>query len=75
MGPNYVLNFSFRKLGSRLSRGSTAVLIFIAGRALAGRWARKIRHVFEGFLKGLNLVVTSVMCFVIILGRGEKTSR
>ena len=34
--------------------------------ALAGRCARKTRHVFEGFVKGLNLVVTSVMCFVIM---------
>jgi len=36
-------------------------------RAFAGRLAKKMRQVFEAFVKGLNLVVTSVMCFVIIL--------
>ncbi len=63
---HHILNFSFKKLGSGLSRGSTVVFIFIVVRAFAGKYARKTRHVFEGFLKGLNLVVTSVMCFVII---------
>lgn len=62
----HVLNLSFKKLGSWLSRVSTVVLIFIVVLALAGRCARKTRHVFEGFVNGLNLVVTSVMCFVII---------
>jgi len=42
-------------------------LTFIVVRALAGRLAKKIRQVFEAFVNGLNLVVTSVMCFVIIL--------
>lgn len=42
------------------------VLIFMVVLALAGRCARKTRHVFEGFVNGLNLVVTSVMCFVIM---------
>lgn len=42
------------------------VLIFMVVLALAGRCARKIRQVFEGFANGLNLVVTSVMCLVIM---------
>lgn len=62
----HVLNLSFRELSSWLSRLSTVVLIFIVVLALAGRCARNTRHVFEGFVKGLNLVVTSVMCFVIM---------
>lgn len=62
----HILNLSFKKLGSWLSRVSTVVLIFIIVLALAGRCARKTRHVFDGFVNGLNLVVTSVMCFVIM---------
>ena len=62
----HVLNLSFKELGSWLSRSSTVVLIFMVVLALAGRCARNTRHVFEGFVKGLNLVVTSVMCFVIM---------
>lgn len=62
----HVLNLSFKKLGSWLSRLSIVVLIFMVVLALAGRCARKTRHVLEGFVKGLNLVVTSVMCFVIM---------
>ena len=42
--------------------------------ALAGRLARKIRHVFEGFVNGLNLVVTSVKCFVIMLTVHDRLS-
>ena len=42
------------------------VLIFMVVLALAGRCARKTRHVLEGFVKGLKRVVTSVMCFVIM---------
>ena len=69
------LNLSFKKLGSWLLRSSTVVLIFIVVLALAGKWARKTRHVFEGFVKGLNLVVTSVMCFVIMSTPYPSTSR
>ena len=61
-----ILNLSSRKVGSVLSRFKTVVLIFMVVLALAGRCARKTRHVFEGFVNGLNLVVTSTMCFVII---------
>ena len=66
MCPDDILNLSSRKVGSVLSRFKTVVLIFIVVLALAGRCARKTRHVFEGFVNGLNLVVTSTMCFVII---------
>ena len=62
----HVLNLSFKKLGSWLSRWSTVVLIFMVALALAGRCARKTRHVFEGLVKGLKRVVTSVICFVIM---------
>ena len=61
-----ILNLSSSKVGSVLSRFRTVVLIFMVVLALAGRCARKTRHVFEGFVNGLNLVVTSTMCFVII---------
>ena len=61
-----ILNLSSRKVGSVLSRFRTVVLIFMVVLALAGRCARKTRHVFEGLVNGLNLVVTSTMCFVII---------
>ena len=61
-----ILNLSSRKVGSVLSRFRIVVLIFMVVLALAGRCARKTRHVFEGFVNGLNLVVTSTMCFVII---------
>ena len=66
VGVKHVLNLSAKKLGSWLSRLSTVVLIFMVVLALAGRCARKTRHVLEGFVNGLNLVVTSVMCFVIM---------
>ena len=42
------------------------VLIFIEARALAGSCARKKRQALPDFLKGLNLIETSVMNFVII---------
>lgn len=42
------------------------MLILMVVLALAGRCARKTRHVFEGLVNGLNLVVTSVMCLVIM---------
>ena len=61
-----ILNLSSRHAGSVLSRFRTVVLIFMVVLALAGRCARKSRQVFEGFVNGLNLVVTSTMCFVII---------
>lgn len=63
----HILNLSFKKLGSWLLRSSTVVLIFMVLLALAGRCARKTRQVFEGFVNGLNLEVTSVMCFVIMV--------
>lgn len=66
LGTKHVLNLSFKRLGSWLSRPSTVVLIFIVLLALAGRCARKTRHVFDDLVNGLNLVVTSVMCFVIM---------
>lgn len=66
-GLKHVLNLSFKKLGSWLSRASTVVLTFMVVLALAGRCARKTLHVFDGFVNGLNLVVTSVMCFVIMV--------
>ena len=72
--PSYLLNLSFKKLGSVLSRARTVVLTFIVVRTLAGRLARKTRHVLEGFLKGLNLVVTSVICLVIIIEKWRKTA-
>ena len=59
-------------LGSRLSRGYMVMLTFIIVRAFAGRLAKNIRHVFEVLVKGLNLVVTSVRCFVIMLKTQEK---
>ncbi len=40
-------------------------------RALAGRLARKCRHVLAGALKGLNFVVTSVICLVIIFDSNQ----
>ena len=43
--------------------------------ALAGRWAKKTRQVFPDRLKGLNLVVTSVMCFVIIIDSWSLNQR
>ena len=42
------------------------MLIFMVVLALAGRFARKTRHVLEDFVKGLKRVVTSVMYFVIM---------
>ena len=66
-----ILNLSSRKVGSVLSHFRTVVLIFMVVLALAGRCARKTRHVFEGFVNGLNLVVTSTMCFVIIATHTE----
>lgn len=50
-----------------LFRGRILELILMFCRALAGRLARKLRQVFADFLNGLNLVVTSVICLVIIL--------
>ena len=46
---------------------------FMVVRALAGRLAKNVRHVFEVLVKGLNLVVTSVRCFVIIMKAQEET--
>ena len=66
LGKKDILNLSSRKVGSVLSRFKIVVLIFMVVLALAGRCARKTRLVFEGFENGLNLVVTSTMCFVII---------
>lgn len=63
------LNLSFSTDGSLLSFARTLVLIFILCRALAGRWAKKTRHVLPGFLNGLKTVDTSVMNRVIMLNR------
>lgn len=52
---------------SLLSFAKTFVLIFMVCRALAGRWARKMRHVLPGSLNGLKTVETSVMNRVIML--------
>jgi hypothetical protein len=63
-----VLNLTLRELASGAVRGSSVVLIFIpVALALGGRWVRKSRAGFAHAEKGLNLAVTSVMNFVIIL--------
>ena len=49
-----VLNLRCSVLFSLLSFGSIVVFIFIVVRALGGSWARKKRHAFPDFLKGLN---------------------
>ena len=65
---DYVLNLRTRELGSELLRGRTFCVIFMpADRASGGKWARKDRQVLLAWLKGLNLVETSVMNLVIMM--------
>ena len=64
----YILNLRLNELASVLSRGSRLVLIFMVCRAFGGKRARKIRHVLARLEKGLNFVVTSVRCLVIMIG-------
>lgn len=63
-----VLNLTFSELGTAVVRGRRVVLIFMPlALALGGRCVRKSRAGLAHGEKGLNLAVTSVMNFVIIL--------
>lgn len=68
-GRKDVLNLTFRDGGSLDVRGSRTVLMAMPDwRALGGMKERKSRADRAVGEKGLNLVVTSVMNLVIILG-------
>ena len=68
----HVLNLTYMELGSVDVLASSCVLTTIpSSRALGGRFERNSRAGFAPAEKGLNLVVTSVMNRVNILGSSD----